>query len=152
MKTLSCFAAALILACLSAKAGPPFNPKAALDWCVDTVVSPVPVGKRIYVLGPDKTKEVYVLDGTTAYHELETRLAVECVEGMTLAKVFRALPKYAGDCFVKVWRVSSDPTPEGGIEPLYSAPISQAAASEMVLRPNDIVEIQRPSPDPQIVL
>ena len=145
MKAFLCFAVVLGLACSSAHAYPPFNPKAALDWCVRTVISPVPVSKRIYVLGPDKTKEAYGLNSGIAYHDLETRLAVEYTNGITLAELFRSLPKYQGDLFVAVWRVSSGPTSKNEDKPLLTSSVPEASSSNLVLLPDDMVEISRPS-------
>jgi hypothetical protein len=144
MKAGLYFAAALGLSWSSAQAGPPFNPKAALAWCVETVVSPVPIAKRIYVLGPDKTKEAYGLNGGIAYHDLETRCAVEYADGMTLVDMFRLLPKYMGDLSISVWRQSAEAKAESADKPLYAASISQASSSKLVLQPDDLVEIWRP--------
>jgi len=132
----------ILLTLSSVGASPTFSPRAALNWCRETVVSPIPTSSRIYVLGPDKTKEAYGLNGDIGYHDLEVRQAVEFKTGMTLTDLFAYLPQYKDQTLrIIVWRASLavEPIPI----PSFSNSLSEATRSTIPLERDDIVQIIR---------
>jgi hypothetical protein len=119
---------------------PPFNDESALNWLRDTVHSEVPIGDRIYILGPDKTKEYYGLNGGIATHDLETRIVVAAHDYKRLADLLTDLPYKDRAIDVLVWRAGHQ---KNHVElPVYRENFGTALNAPFVLHADDIVELK----------
>jgi hypothetical protein len=121
-------------------AAPPFVYASALGWLQDTVHSEIPAGDRVYVLGPDRTKEFHALNKGVATHDLETRLVVSAHDYRTLADLLSDLPLKDRKLEVIVWRAGHQHDEID--QPVFGEILGEALMAPFHLQPDDIVELK----------
>lgn len=127
---------------------PTFSYQSALTWLQDTVRSEIPLSDRMYVLGPDRTKEFYGLNQGISTHDLETRITVSAKTYHTLAALIAELPYKGRKLVVRVWRSGNQKKQVDW--PVYVENIAQARLATFALLPQDIIEFQVISDRPGI--
>jgi hypothetical protein len=131
-------AALALLAPLSSIAGPPFNYTSATNWTDETTKSDVPKAQRVYVFGPEKITETYVLNDKPAKRDVAVRRILRHQDKVTLGALLANLPEAPGD-----WRVTVHRRGDGATATLNVAYVD-GVKSKFALEPLDAIEISAP--------
>jgi hypothetical protein len=128
----------MLLVPFSLNAAPLFNYASATAWADETTKSEVPKAKRIYVFGPEKVTESYVLDNKPAKHDVDVRRIVQHQGHATLGTLLTNLPKVPEDWVVTVHRRGD------GARATLKVLYGEGVKSKFELEPLDAIEINAP--------
>jgi hypothetical protein len=121
-------------------AGPPFNYDAARSWIEhENANSDVPASERIFVSGPERVSNNYILNGKPAVRVIDKNRVIRFSEGMTASMLLRKLGMTDTAVAVLVYRADRQ------MDPLR---VTSEGLSKFQLKPQDVVRLvshqQRP--------
>lgn len=123
---------------LAAIAGPPFNYSSAVSWADETVKANIPASERIYVFGPAKVSETYLLNNEPAKHDVSVRRILRYRKNLTLGGLLKGIDKASEQSFVSIYRRDSSGAPVKVFK------YADALKSDFRIRPNDAIQILIP--------
>src|ERR1700683_577836 len=106
---IGCLALMLAGITLPVSGMPLFNYKAASNWADETVKTDIPKADRIYIFGPEKVTETYLLDNKPTQHDVEVRRVVQWSASCTLESALEMIPlKKTKKFWVRIYRETTE--------------------------------------------